>query len=214
MIGIFDGDVFGAGDKISTGPSSGSGVNRGNVRIFAGEGSAGCSSGTGADRGIVRIFLGGVSSRAVAVLTGSGIGGAVAFFITGDSGLGVTAGAGGFVTTLSGAAGSVVDLREITVVSTGTPQFSQNFASGRRGAPHLRQTGRGSIFVPQFSQNWLSGNRGLSQFGQRGCAALSGGCSFTGTLQTYMRKLYRQTITVSINVVHYRYSSCSIIVAI
>jgi hypothetical protein len=219
--GIFDGDAFDSGDKISTSCSSGTGADRGNVRIFSGTGLAGCSSGTGADRGNVRIFSGtglagcssgtgadrgnvrifsgkglgvcssgtgadrgivgifgeGVASRAVAVLTGAAIGGIVAFFITGASGLGVTAGAGGFVATRS--AGGIVDLREIRVIPASTPHFSQNFASGKRGAPHLRQTVRGSIFAPQFSQNRVSGNRGLSQFGQRGCAALSGGCSFT-----------------------------------
>ena len=87
--------------------------------------------------------------------------------------------AGNIVLVCRGAAGGMMIFRRSPDISNGTPQFSQNFASASTGAPHLRQIGRDSIFVPQFSQNLLSGWRGLSQFGQRGCAALFGGCSFT-----------------------------------
>lgn len=91
----------------------------------------------------------------------------------------VTRDAGNIVLVCRGAEGGMMIFRRSPDISNGTPQFSQNFASASTGAPHLRQIGRDSIFVPQFSQNLLSGWRGLSQFGQRGCAGLFGGCSFT-----------------------------------
>jgi hypothetical protein len=144
------------------------------------EGTGGCIPGLSGDRdagGFVtgRSRLCGTGGCVPIFSETGGAGGTGAFVPT----CSIARDAGNIVLVCRGAAGGMMIFRRSPDISNGTPQFSQNFASASTGAPHLRQIGRDSIFVPQFSQNLLSGWRGLSQFGQRGCAALFGGCSFT-----------------------------------